>query len=194
MGGARRSSPSWLDSAPVLVAAFAAACMIGILAYQNVQLRAALRAETAPANLAVGDSLPSAQLTPLDGSPRSIRQLLPSGGLLFFFTTTCRYCAASVPRITVLYDALEDTSAGLAGVSLDGSDAMREFVTSRAIEWPVFILDGSSRGDLLQIRRVPFTALISPSGEVLRTWTGEITDQRVTEISDKLMGRPFKGN
>jgi thiol-disulfide isomerase/thioredoxin len=87
--------------------------------------------------------------------------------VLFFFTTTCEYCRASLPALAVLDSVIRrtpDMHATLNGVALDSVAAsVRRFVDSAGVRMAVLLPPTPRMALLYRVRAVP-TVLVVDSG------------------------------
>lgn len=97
--------------------------------------------------------------------------------LLFFFTTTCPYCKASLPawnRIVRATEGIHDVAA--YGVALDSLHLTREYVRERAMTRPIVVLNDRRSTSLYRVRRVPLLLLVGEGGRVRFSRIGTLED------------------
>jgi hypothetical protein len=112
--------------------------------------------------------------------------------LLFFFTTTCEYCRATVPAWNVLTSGITDDERwAVYGVQLD---AGRSTALERQLRFPVVILTDRRLGVWYRIRAVPLTMIVSDSGVVVYAKIGEIVDSVVVDSILNVMSRVSAGS
>lgn len=102
--------------------------------------------------------------------------------LLFFFTTTCRYCQASLPALKRIASALEeDSGAELYGVALDSLPLVRHYVEEYELNFPVAVLRDRRTAALYRIRAVPQLIAVGGDGRVIYSRTGVLEDAAATD-------------
>jgi len=121
--------------------------------------------------------LPAFDAVTIDGD--SLRIGEPPDGMsqtLFFFTTTCPHCRATVPAWKQIA-----ASVNAVGVQLDSSHLAQDYVRDHGLQFPVV---HSSDRRLLRVYRVvgvPLTVVVDASGRVTYSHRGRITDQAVVD-------------
>lgn len=130
--------------------------------------------------------VPAYRASSLDGDSLTIGERSDSGRqLLVFFTTTCRFCAASVPawrRLTKLADT-GSVPTRVIGISLDTSvTKLREYVHKNQLAFPIVQLPPGKYVALYRAHRVPVSMLVNYDGKVVYTRMG-VVDTKAVEDS-----------
>jgi peroxiredoxin len=88
--------------------------------------------------------------------------------VLFFFTTTCPYCRATVPVWRDLADSLARAGARVQvlGVSLDSAAATRSYQAAQRLTFPVVLLPSRRYAVLYKALAVPQTVVLDAEGRV----------------------------
>ncbi|MEW5918745.1 MAG: TlpA disulfide reductase family protein, partial [Gemmatimonadota bacterium] len=100
--------------------------------------------------------------------------------VVWFFTTTCPYCRASLDRLRSLDSALRGTgsrSAELLMVGLDSADAVRRYADSLRLSVPILLLSSQRLTLLCRVRAVPQLMVLDSSGRALYTRAGALVNQ-----------------
>lgn len=134
----------------------------------------------APAALAVGDTAPDFALPDLSGTTRTLADFRGRPLLINFWATWCGPCVEEMPLLAAV--RATHTAAGLevVGIALDDPDAVQEFVTRLAIDYPI-LLDVPGRGDT-SLRYgdaqgvLPYTVLIDAQGRIAGIRAGSFNE------------------
>lgn len=145
--------------------------------------------DTTGGGLRVGYPLPWIEvsvLRPGFNGPAAGSQLpeWPTPGGVYFFTSTCRYCASSSPQVRRLYRELRSKGEGLVGVALDGRlpESAGVPVGIDIVPYTVVAPSDPEQVPRLGVLRVPTIATLDANGVVEKIWTGEVTAARLREI------------
>ncbi len=176
--------PNWASTALVVVVTLGVSTVIWNLVQQNRDLREALvsnQSQSGPAAVPTGSQLPSVEVANVDGIRESLSTLLDGKAtLLFFFTTTCKYCEATIQRWTSL---AEDAGLPAMGVALDAKVATDNYATAHELQYPVWTVANIDGRRSLGVATVPQTVLVSSDGVVLAAWVGALSTTAATEIA-----------
>jgi len=174
--------PEWASSALMLVIAAGATFLIWSLAAENQALNAqvtdlyaqlnSLQETTAlQISFVEGDTIPDTPVVGLAGETAALSELLSSGGVIAFLTTTCPYCKEMLPVWARLSDQYAARGVPFVGVMLDTAGAAAQYVTEQSVEFPVWALAEPASADL-KVAIVPYTMLVEPGAVVRETWPG----------------------
>jgi len=143
------------------------------------------------AQLALGDKAPSFRLTGLDGSARSLDEILASGpALLAFYKISCPVCQLTAPYLQRLAanDALQ-----VIGISQDEANGTRGFTERFGVTFPT-LLDLSSEGyaasNAYGITSVPSLFLVERDGTIARSFSG-FSKRDLEELGARAGVSPF---
>jgi hypothetical protein len=144
------------------------------LVQQNRELKAYIGSlATSPAaDISPGDPV-AATLVALDGISHRTDELLPEGGVVTVFTTTCPYCLETLPVWSQLAATLSSEGIPVIGVSLHDGDLTAAYRDEHHVDWPLYTLD-ANLGTFAQLRGVPTTILVDASGHVVESWAGAL--------------------
>jgi thiol-disulfide isomerase/thioredoxin len=104
--------------------------------------------------------------------------------VLFFFTTTCEYCRASIPVLLRLDAALrrDPTLRGkLYVVAFDSATVIRRFVDSVGLAVPVVVPPSGRFATLYRVRAVPQLMVLDSSGRTTYARAGELNGPGVLD-------------
>lgn len=102
--------------------------------------------------------------------------------VLFFFTTTCEYCLASLPAWNALAaeaDRLDGVT--VVGVGLDSALLVRRYAEEHDLQFPIATLEDLRYAALFRATRVPLTVVIGEPGRVLYGRTGELSSEAAVD-------------
>ena len=102
--------------------------------------------------------------------------------LLFFFTTTCEYCLASLPAWKALAaeaDRLDGVT--VVGVGLDSAHLVQRYRDEHDLRFPITTLEDLRYAALFRATRVPLTVVIGEPGQVLYGRTGELSSEAAVD-------------
>lgn len=112
----------------------------------------------------------------LDGSTVSYADLEGDVVILDFWATWCTPCITEIPKYNALHAEYGDEDVHLIGVTVQSgsADDVRAFASDpdHPIEYPLAMGDSAIVDDYGPIWGFPTTLLISPDGEIVKTWQG----------------------
>jgi peroxiredoxin len=119
---------------------------------------------------------PEFTLDAMDGSQRSLSEMLAQGPvLLAFFKISCPVCQYTFPFLQRLHEAAAGQAVQFFGVSQDSAAATDFFLKDYGIEFPTLLdtyAGGYAVSNAYQIRSVPSAYLIEPDGTISLTMEG----------------------
>jgi peroxiredoxin len=121
--------------------------------------------------LDTGSAAPAFRLKTLDGHETSVE---PGGAgtLLVFLATDCPTCQLTLPYIDKLGEAFADQGVAIYAISQDGPRSTRTFVEALGLKTPVLMDEKLEVTRLYDPVSVPTLFLVSPEGEISRTYVG----------------------
>lgn len=112
---------------------------------------------------------------------------------LFFFTTTCEYCRATLPAWRRIAQAGHESGVAAYGIQLDSAHLAPRYVTEHALRFPVIHLSDRRLLALYRVERVPLTLLVD-SGRVSYARRGQIAEQVVVDSILAVLARQSSGS
>lgn len=95
--------------------------------------------------------------------------------LIFFLTTSCPYCRASLPAWKRLAeDAGRLGRIDVVGVGFESTRRLSEYAGEHGLSFPMVALDDRRTAALFRAHRVPLTMIVDQAGRVLLTRVGEL--------------------
>ncbi len=169
----------------VLVAALVAAS--GLVVKLSMQQRALLdrvrELTTRVRDPYVGIYLPAVTLKSVAGDSVRLGEA-PSGNaqVLLVFSTTCRFCRASLPEWKRMVSQLRGSSGvEILGVSVDSAQATQQYLVEHHLEFPVVSFTDRKLTALYRSNVLPQTLVIDEQGKVQYAHLGALTETSVTD-------------
>lgn len=137
-----------------------------------------------------GKQAPPFQLTMLDGSETSLKDYRGKVLLLYFWSTNCKPCVASVPKLKKAYAQLSKFQ-DFAMISLSGDDnepIWKNFVQKNKLSWPqARIGDNSKIATAYGVSGFPRYIVIGRDGTILTSVTAELDSvlRKALEVDDE---------
>lgn len=117
-------------------------------------------------------------LNDANAKPQAIKQWQGKFLVVNFWATWCKPCVEEMPELVQLQKDLASSNVQLLGLGIDTSTNIAEFTKKYQISYPVFAagMDGTSISQAMGNKAggLPFTALISPEGKVLKAYSGRL--------------------
>jgi peroxiredoxin len=116
-----------------------------------------------------------------DGRPATIGSAPAAGRqVLLVYTTTCRYCLASLPswkKIAGTLDTMSSVRAEVFGVSLDSVEATRKYARRHALPYPTVRFPEEKLVSMYRAGAVPVTLVLDEEGRTIYSRVGQLSDQ-----------------
>jgi len=160
-----------------------------ILVIQNRDLKQRLEefaAQRTPNILKVGDEVPSAVITMLDGQRKELSYSDSNKKyLLFLFNTTCGSCERNLPTWESIAASKQNGTYDILALSIFDEEKTRAFVSEKKMNLPVGLAD-TSFVKSYKIIGVPHTVVIDGNGTVQKIWSGTLKPENIQEIMNLL--------
>jgi peroxiredoxin len=180
------SQKFWVISLAIF--AVLATAQIVFLTIQNRQLKQVIMGQSRPApeSLKPGDQVPAFKSIDADGKEKLI-SFEDTDCLLMITSTTCPWCAKTLPVWKDIADKAKGSSIQIVGVSLDGKGHINEYTNQNGINFEVVnFADPASQG-IYKAFATPQTIFIKRGGKVAKTWQGLLTEKQETEVTNLLL-------
>ncbi|MGH8084598.1 MAG: peroxiredoxin family protein [Lysobacter sp.] len=139
-----------------------------------------------------GMYVPRVPVTALDGSRHELGQPRGEYQVLYFFTTTCPHCRASVPLIKSIADQLDDASGGQArmlGIAHDTPEAAAAYAREHELPFPIVASQDRRTAMLFRARKVPLVMVVGRDGRVRYSRIGVLNSKEgVTGVLTAVRG------
>lgn len=134
--------------------------------------------EPAPAADNAVQQLLGLTLNDANAKPQAIKQWQGKFLVVNFWATWCKPCVEEMPELVQLQKDLASNNVQLLGLGIDTPTNIAEFTKKYQISYPVFAagMEGTSLSQAMGNKAggLPFTALISPEGKVLKAYSGRL--------------------
>ena len=170
---------SKLLSVILVVGLTVATGLVVVLALQKRQLLARIEElATRIRDPYVGMYVPSVSLPSVGGDTALIGQAHPGQvQLLFVFSTSCRYCKASLPAWKqIAREFSDDAGVVVVGISVDSVQVTREYAEEHELEFPVVSFTGPRLRALFHTVAFPQSIVVDAEGEVQYARLGAVTE------------------
>lgn len=129
-------------------------------------------------------------LPDLDDRPRSISEWSGRPLIINFWATWCAPCRREMPLLQQLVNDHGDTGLQVVGIAMDDLPNVRRFIAQIGITYPVLYGEfeasrvAESFGD--EFIGLPFSVIVSPQGDILARWAGELDGDTLRQIVAEL--------
>lgn len=154
------------------------AILIGVLCAGLGATLGAKKYEPVPAADTAVQQLFSLTLNDANAKPQAMKQWQGKFLIINFWATWCKPCVEEMPELVQLQKDLASNNVQLLGLGIDTPSNIAEFTKKYQISYPVFAagMDGTSISQAMGNKAggLPFTALISPEGKVVKAYSGRL--------------------
>ncbi|MGB0513257.1 MAG: TlpA family protein disulfide reductase [Wenzhouxiangellaceae bacterium] len=125
------------------------------------------------------------ELNGLDGESYRLSDWRGQWVLVNYWATWCAPCRKEIPDFSAMHDARDDiTVLGLAYEDIE-VEAFEEFLVDYPASYPILLVDVYEPPEALGApRALPTSFLVNPDGELVETWLGPITSDKITSTID----------
>jgi peroxiredoxin len=115
--------------------------------------------------------------------------------VLFFFTTTCPYCEASLPAIERITETAREAAVAFLAVALDTLPAVLDYAEEHDLGYPIAVAPDRRVSELYRVRVVPQVTIVGSDNRITYTRSGVLTDLQALDsvmaaIADPAALRP----
>lgn len=110
--------------------------------------------------------------------PQNLSKWKKKALLINFWATWCMPCVQEMPELSALQAGAKTTEAQILGIGIDSASNIQEFLSKYKISYPIYVA-GADGSELLRefgddSGGLPFSVLISPSGQIKKTYLGRL--------------------
>lgn len=117
-------------------------------------------------------------LNDANAKPQAMKQWQGKFLVVNFWATWCKPCVEEMPELVQLQKDLAANNVQLLGLGIDTPSNIADFAKKYQISYPVFAagMDGTSISQAMGNKTggLPFTALISTEGKVVKAYSGRL--------------------
>ncbi len=156
-----------------LIGALVALVSVAVGIYVGSQRWSPAPAQGNAASNLFRQSLPDAKNT-----MQSLSQWQGKTLVVNFWATWCAPCVEEMPELVALQNEAAPKNIQIIGIGIDSASNIKDFSLKHHITYPLYVA-GVSGTELArqfgnQAGGLPFTVLVSPSGEVRKTYLGRL--------------------
>ncbi len=134
--------------------------------------------------------VPALSYVDLEGDTRSLDEWRDKVLVLNFWATWCPPCREETPLFVALQDEYKDRGVQFVGIAIDDPEAVRNFIDTYGVEYPILIGDMAAVDVSRQLGNrfsgLPFTVIAAPGGKVVIRHFGGMKREQVVPILDRL--------
>jgi len=125
------------------------------------------------------------ELTTLSGDSARLSDWRGQWVVVNYWATWCAPCRKEIPDFSAMHEARDDiTVLGLAFEDTD-VETFQQFLTEYPASYPILLVDVYAPPEALGApRALPTTHLVDPDGELVETWMGPITSDKIMQRVD----------
>ncbi|AZU63195.1 thiol-disulfide oxidoreductase ResA [Neobacillus mesonae] len=137
--------------------------------------------------VAVGSLAPDFVLTDMQGNKHKLSDYKGQGVFLNFWGTWCPPCKKEMPYINNQYHQFKDKGVQVLSVNIQESElAVNQFADRYKLDFPIVIDTDKEVMTTYGIDNLPATFLIDKDGKVVKSTTGEMSEDMVRDFMEKI--------
>lgn len=125
-------------------------------------------------------------LPDLDGNVRNLSDWDGKARLVNFWATWCAPCRREIPLLKSTQEAYAHNNLQIIGVAVDFLEPVQTYAEEAQFNYPVLVgqEDAMAAAEATGIKFIgmPFTMVVAPGGELLKTHIGEIVESHIETI------------
>lgn len=134
-----------------------------------------------------GKEAPDFSLVDLNGEKHQLSDYKGQGVFLNFWGTWCKPCEKEMPFINNQYKQYKDQGVQVIAVNVGESElAVQKFAERHQLEFPIVIDKDSQVMQAYSVNPLPVTFLIDKNGNVIDSYTGELTEAKIKSFMEKI--------
>ena len=143
--------------------------------------------EAANATVATREETVSFELTDMDGAVRQSSEWSGRPQLINFWATWCAPCRREIPLLKDAQAQYTDIDLQVIGIAVDFQEDVVAYAEEAEFNYPILV----GQEDAMAVAEtsgidfigLPFTMVVSASGELIKNHVGEIHEEHIVEIA-----------
>ncbi len=127
-------------------------------------------------------------LPDLDGNVHKLSDWDGKARLVNFWATWCAPCRREIPLLKSTQDAHAEDNLQVIGIAVDSLGPVQIYAEETNFNYPILIGQedamAAAEASGIEFIGMPFTMIIAPGGELLKTHIGEIVEMHIEKILD----------
>lgn len=138
-------------------------------------------------NLTVGDKAPDFVLSDMEGNKHQLSDYEGKGVFLNFWGTWCKPCEREMPYMNNQYKVYKDQGVEILAVNVGEPEfSINKFVQKHDLVFPILKDSNKDVLTLYNVKPLPTTMLIDPTGTIVEIETGEVSEARIIEMMESI--------
>jgi len=162
----------------------------GFLLQSNMAGKSNPAIQSANESLAVGDTKVQFELKDVDGILRHSSEWDGKAQLINFWATWCAPCRREIPLLIATQEKFAADNLQIIGIAVDFPDEVAAYAEAAEFNYPILVGQEDAmavaESSGIEFIGLPFTMVVSPAGDLIKTHVGEIVADHIDQITSVL--------